>query len=139
MSLRLEPDDEISRFRKVWMGPSARNGSGAVTLPFQATYVAWGFFALFFTILAFLGAATPLPNGTESVAWWVVLSIAGSYLLSAMLDFDKPAFATLYGAIRFLLMQATIRRNRYRAKVAPATGRTVALTARPLKITRTPL
>ena len=139
MSLRLEPDDEISRFRKVWMGPSARNGSGAMTLPFQATYVAWGFFALFFTVFAFLGATTPLPNGTESVAWWAVLSVAGSYLLSSMLDFDKPAFPTLYGAIRFLLMQARIRRARYHAKVTPPTRRTVAFAARPMKITRTPL
>lgn len=113
------PDDEIHRFRSVWLGPV---GFG---LPFHARYRAYLVFVATFAAILTVKALTPLTVNTPPV-WEVIYAVlATSWVMSAV-DHDKPVGAVLTNALH-------ARRHR------PPTPTTTRYRASRVKITRSPL
>ena len=129
MGFTVESDDEVKRVRKVFLGPTPRNGEGGILLPFHASYEAYRAFAVLaaggLTLLGLLG----FPGGPALVVWALALSVLGATAFTRAVDHDRPAGAALRSGLAAL--------RGYRP--APAPRRERITTARRVKITRTPL
>lgn len=91
MPRRIEGDDEVYRFRAVWLGPAD------VDLPFHARYLAYGVgFSVFAAILLF-EAITPLSVGVPPM-WEFSITIFLTCVVMSAVDHDKPLAAVLHNA-----------------------------------------
>lgn len=80
---RMRPDDDIRRVRSVWLGPKG------MTWPVQATYVAWGLFAVILIFLLVFEWVTPM-RVSLFPAWEVAISMVATTVITGALDHDKP-------------------------------------------------
>jgi hypothetical protein len=118
----LHPDDEVYNWRAIWLGPKG------MTLPVEASNVAWGFgFCMFLAIVMFkriVGLDVGTPPGWEA-AWAAIIT----GIIMAAVDYDKPVRAVI-------LTTLVVYTTRYRKATKPITA---TPTLPMLKITRDPL
>jgi hypothetical protein len=79
---RHRPDDEIRRIRNVWLGPRG------MTLPFQASYVAWLIWASVLAVILLFKYVTPLHIGFP--IWDALIACYAAVLLGRIVSVDKP-------------------------------------------------
>jgi hypothetical protein len=118
---RIRPDDDIRRHRHVWLGPKG------MTLPFQATYTAWGLFFVIFVGELLFEAAMPFLTVSIFPVWEFVIAMVLATLLSGVIDHDKPLrmlprvyrqhLAAVAGAVRRRRPAATTYKPTLRVRV----------------------
>lgn len=93
MPAHLEPDDDVSRFLAVWLGPDG------TTLPWAARYAAYVFGAgLFLMIVTFKAIMPGLSVGIPPI-WEVCFAVFGTTLLMASVDHDKSIAAVIFNIV----------------------------------------
>lgn len=81
-STRHQTDDDIRRWRAVWLGPRGW------TWPWAATYLAWGLWLLFLIVIGLFELILQVP--LHFPAWEVGLSALAATWVSTMVDHDRP-------------------------------------------------
>lgn len=120
MATTLAPDDDVFRFRQVWLGPAGH------TLLWHASYVAYLLFAVYFALLAAIYAVTPLTMPMPPVVEVIFTAAAVTVTLSGV-DYDKPVRAIVTTVARALITPT------------PADPAACTRPRSRVKITRTPL
>jgi len=79
----VRPDDDVYRVDAVWLGPQG------LTLPWSARYSAYGIWVVLFVSVLVIEALLPMRISVPPV-WELVLTILGTYALTAVIDHDRP-------------------------------------------------
>lgn len=80
-------DDDIRRWRSVWLGPDKTRGG--FTVPWAASYTAYGLWLVTFTAMLFVEWVTPLHVSTPPV-WEFAISVLAATLIGGAVDHDRP-------------------------------------------------
>lgn len=120
---QVEPDDEISRFAAVYLGPA---GFG---FPWAVRYTAYGTGLVIFAAIITAEAVIPgLSVGLPPV-WEAAVTILTTAVIMLAVDYDRPALAVVHNIV-------TVARVRHHH---PTRTQVTAPAMRDIKIDRSPL
>lgn len=86
-SARHHTDDDIKRWRSVWLGPEKTRGG--FTTPWAASYVAYALWLIFFTLMLIVEWVTPLHVSVPPV-WEFSIAVLAATLVGGWIDHDRP-------------------------------------------------
>ncbi len=94
MPRRLEADDEVRRFRGVYLGPDD------FTLPWAARYSAYATGAVIFITVLLVEAVLPGVSVGVPPLWELVFTIIGTTAVMTAVDHDKPLGPVVKNAVQ---------------------------------------
>lgn len=87
--MRVATDDEVYRVDAVWLGPDE------ITLPFRASYVAWGVGLVTWLGVFSIVRASGVAVGVFSIAWSIVAAVVLTRAVMRLISHERPLSAVL--------------------------------------------
>jgi hypothetical protein len=115
--MRIAPDDEVFRAKKVWLGPTG------MTFPWTARYLAYATWLVTFLAVLLAEAITPLHVGIPPI-WEICTTTLITYAAMGFVDHEKPPRGVLMTFLVELGAPRPGKRKRiaYRARWRCVTG-----------------